>query len=116
MPAASAAWLRIGLSRSAVSDLPEFGRPLPGRLAIGFHLVDYAVHGWDVARTIGVPYHPAGDVLAATVEIARMVPDGAERLEPGAAFAPALPVAAGTDPLTEILLRLGRDPARTRLG
>lgn len=93
--------------------IPEFGdRPFPGRLAVGFHLVDYVVHGWDVAQSLGVPFEPEPDVLAATLPIVRGVPDDPSRHEPGAAFAPALPVPDGADPLTEILLLLGRDPGR----
>ncbi|MFI5893556.1 TIGR03086 family metal-binding protein [Actinoplanes sp. NPDC051513] len=89
-------------------ELPEFGASFPGRLAIGFHLVDYVVHGWDVAVSLGRPYAPDPAVLAATLPLARSVPDDASRLAPGAAFAPALPVPADADPLSEILLRLGR--------
>lgn len=88
--------------------LPDFGASFPGRLAIGFHLVDYVVHGWDVAASIGAPWHPDPAVLAATLPLARAVPDGPARLEPGAAFAPAEPVPADAGPLAEILLRLGR--------
>ena len=95
--------------------LPEFGtdRPFPGRLAVGFHLVDYVVHGWDVARSLDLPFQPADEVLALTVPIARAVPGGAARLAAGAAFGPELAVAPGADPLTEILARLGRDPGWT---
>ena len=42
---------------------PEFGpgAAFPGSQAIGFHFVDYVVHGWDVARTIDKPFTlPAG--------------------------------------------------------
>jgi uncharacterized protein (TIGR03086 family) len=92
--------------------LPEFSteQTFPGRLAIGFHLVDYVVHGWDVARSLGLPYQPSADVLALTLPIARSVPDDQARLAPGAPFGPGLAVAPGADPLTEILSRLGRDP------
>jgi hypothetical protein len=38
------------------------------------------------------------------------VPGGAARLQPGAAFAPGLPVPQGAATLDEILLLLGRDP------
>ncbi|WP_430782794.1 TIGR03086 family metal-binding protein [Actinoplanes sp. G11-F43] len=91
--------------------LPEAGGALPARLAIGMHLVDYAVHGWDVARTIGAAYRLDDDVLAATLEIVRAVPDGPGRLAPGSPFGPGRAVPAGAGPLDEILLRLGRDPA-----
>ena len=92
--------------------LPELSteRTFPGRLALTFHLVDYVVHGWDVATTLGLPFHPSAETLAVTLPIARSVPDGAGRLAPGAAFAPAVPVPPDADPLTEILLLLGRRP------
>jgi len=92
--------------------LPEFSvdRPVPGRRAIGFHLVDYVVHGWDVARALDLPFTLPDEVLAAALPIARAVPDDAARLAPGAAFAPGTPVPADADPLTEIITRLGRSP------
>jgi uncharacterized protein (TIGR03086 family) len=92
--------------------MPEFSteQTFPGRLVIGFHLVDYLVHGWDVARSLNLPFRPPADVLALTLPIVRAVPDDRSRLAPGAAFAPGLAVPSGADPLTEILVRLGRDP------
>jgi uncharacterized protein (TIGR03086 family) len=93
--------------------LPEITRApdFPAPQAIGFHLVDYVVHGWDVATALGIDAPPLDDaVLAAALRIARAVPDGADRLAPGAAFAPARPVPTGADALTEILLLLGRRP------
>ena len=118
-PAAAAAVLNAFTAEDVLERpfvLPEFDatRPLPGRLVIGFHLVDYVVHGWDVAHSIGAPFQPDAEVLAAALPIVRAVPDDASRLEPGAAFAPGRPVPAGADPLTEILLLLGRDPAADR--
>jgi uncharacterized protein (TIGR03086 family) len=90
--------------------LPEIStsRAVPGSIAVGFHLVDYVVHGWDVAVAAGLGFAPDAALLAAALPIARAVPTGAARLVPGAAFAPALDVRAGADPLTEILLLLGR--------
>jgi uncharacterized protein (TIGR03086 family) len=93
--------------------LPEFSDPgpYPGRLAVGFHLVDYVVHGWDVARALGADFRPDPGTVRLTVPIARAVPGGEARRRPGAAFAPGLTVPPGADELTEILLLLGRDPA-----
>ena len=92
--------------------LPEItARPVPGRLAIGFHLVDYVVHGWDVARTLGLPYDLPPEVVAAALPIAEAVPAGEARLAPGSAFAPPVPE-AGDDPLNRILALLGRDPGK----
>ena len=46
----------------------------PAAQAIGFHFIDYLVHGWDVARSLGVAYQPEPGVLAAALPIARAVP------------------------------------------
>ncbi len=93
--------------------LPEIS-PLttfPGSQAIRFHLVDYVVHGWDVARSIDVPYVLDQDVLDAALRVALAVPDGAPRLAPGAAFAPSVAAAADeVDVLDRIVALLGRDP------
>jgi uncharacterized protein (TIGR03086 family) len=89
--------------------LPEVAgaRPVRGVTAIGFHLVDYVVHGWDVARALGLPFSLPDEVLALALPVARAVPGGERRLSPGAAFAPAVDFDPA-DPLTEILGRLGR--------
>lgn len=93
--------------------LPEFGAgvQVPGREAISFHFVDYVVHGWDVARSLGVPFELSTDLLRIAVPIAEAVPDGDHRLVPGAAFAPRLPEPDDGDPLGRILTLLGRSPS-----
>ncbi|MCX4097429.1 TIGR03086 family metal-binding protein [Nocardia sp. alder85J] len=92
-------------------DLPEFapGFRAPGSLAIGFHFIDYVVHGWDVARTLGLDYRLDDTLAEPALGIATAVPDGTERLQPGAAFAPSLS-SPTTDPLERILTLLGRSP------
>lgn len=93
--------------------LPEIS-PLttfPGRQAIGFHLIDYVVHGWDVARTIDAKFALDADVLDAGWVVARSVPDGPERLRPGSAFAPGRATAEDAGVLDRIVAHLGRDPA-----
>ena len=88
--------------------LPEISpHPVPGRTAIGFHLVDYVAHGWDVAHTLGLAYDLPPDVLAAALPVAEGVPDAA-RVGPEAAFGPRLRN-PGEDPLARILALLGRD-------
>jgi uncharacterized protein (TIGR03086 family) len=106
--------------------LPEFtrDRSFSATRAIGFHCLDYVVHGWDVARTLDLPYDPGPELLAAVLPIARAVPGGAPRLAPGSAFGPALApahdAAHDADPLALLLAELGRAadwrspaPART---
>jgi uncharacterized protein (TIGR03086 family) len=92
--------------------LPEAPGPIPGRLAISFHLVDYVVHGWDVARSLDLPWDLPQDVLRQALPIAEMVPDDASRLSPGAPFAPRLPAPPGDDLLDRLLTLLGRSPDR----
>ncbi|MDX8033391.1 TIGR03086 family metal-binding protein [Lentzea sp. BCCO 10_0856] len=96
-------------------ELPEF-RPVsrfPAAQAISFHLIDYVVHGWDVARSLGLDHHLAPDLAGPALRIALAVPDGDNRLEPGAAFGPALAVDDDADPLHRILALLGRSPEWT---
>jgi len=91
--------------------LPEI-RPVSrfsGARAIGFHMVDYVVHAWDVARSIDVPYRLDPTVAELSLKIALAVPNGDTRLEPGAAFRPALTGSVDT-PLDRILTALGRSP------
>jgi uncharacterized protein (TIGR03086 family) len=91
--------------------LPELrDAPVPAQTAVGFHLLDYVVHTWDVAVSVGGDVPIASDVLDAALAIARQVPDGPARAAPGAAFAHALPVPPGSSVLAELLLLVGRDP------
>jgi uncharacterized protein (TIGR03086 family) len=91
--------------------LPEISPTLrfPAAEAIGFHLVDYVVHGWDVARALGRGYDLEPRVLAAALPIARAVPDGDRRRRPGAAFAPRAAASSG-GPLDQVVALLGRRP------
>jgi uncharacterized protein (TIGR03086 family) len=91
--------------------LPEISPKLrfPAVEAIGFHFVDYVVHGWDVARALGLGYDLEPDVLAAAVSIAQTVPDGERRRQPGAAFAPRVAATSG-GVLDQIVALLGRRP------
>jgi uncharacterized protein (TIGR03086 family) len=91
--------------------LPQVSTELrfPAAEAIGFHFVDYVVHGWDVARALGLGYDLEPDVLAGALPIAWSVPDGERRRRPGAAFAPRVTVTGGSV-LDQILALLGRRP------
>src|ERR1017187_501060 len=95
-------------------SLPEIipGVEFPGAQAISFHFIDYVVHGWDVARSLGLPYTLDPDLVEAALPVAEAVPDGKRRLRPGSAFRPRLSAPAGTgaDPMDRILALLGRSP------
>ena len=91
--------------------LPEIARGLmfPARQAISFHFVDYVVHSWDVARTLGAPLDFDPALLGVALSVAKAVPGGDARLAPGAAFAPGVDWPGGSR-LDEIVALLGRSP------
>jgi uncharacterized protein (TIGR03086 family) len=93
--------------------LPEFGpgATAPGEMAIGFHFVDYVVHAWDVASTIGASLDLPDDVIAAVLPLAVAVPDGEFRDAEGAPFRRAIDADGSAAGLERILLHLGRSPA-----
>lgn len=95
--------------------LPEFGpdAAFPGSQAVGFHFVDYVVHGWDVARAIEQPFTLPADVISAVLPLVIAVPDGDFRNAPGSPFAPAIATDEEVSDLDRILLHLGRSPAWT---
>jgi uncharacterized protein (TIGR03086 family) len=92
--------------------LPEFtaGSPFPARQAVSFHFIDYVVHSWDVARTLGLEARFTTELLDAALPVARAVPAGQARLAPGAAFAPAVDWPGGSH-LDRVVSVLGRSPA-----
>ncbi len=93
--------------------LPEFRpEPFPAEQAIGFHLVDYVVHAWDVAKTLGADLTFDDEVLDAAHAVAAIVPAGPVRLAPGAAFGPEVPWEGGSR-LDQLVAYLGRSPAWT---
>jgi uncharacterized protein (TIGR03086 family) len=97
---------------------PEFWLPnvhethrFPAARAIGFHLLDYVVHSWDVAASIGRPLTIAEDLVAAAQEVAdRDVPDNERRRRPNAGFQPPVAGTDDPDPFRRLLAFLGRDP------
>ncbi len=101
----------------ATFALPEFGpgATFPGAMAIGFHFVDYVVHGWDVARSIGAAFELPRDVIAAVLPIAFAVPDGEFRTAEGSPFRRAVAVDDEAGDMDRVLAHLGRSPAWTSL-
>lgn len=92
--------------------LAEFSTTMtfPALQAVSFHFVDYVVHSWDVARTLGLPLEFEPDVLEAALEVAKSVPNDETRLAPGAAFAPEVAY-TGDSTLDRIVAMLGRSPS-----
>jgi uncharacterized protein (TIGR03086 family) len=115
-----AAYAELPATLDSVFVLPEFGDPadppsFPAAQAIGFHFIDYVVHGWDVARSLGHTFELADELQGPALAVTLRVPGGEARLKEGAAFAPALDSNANGDSdsepiLDRILRRLGRSP------
>lgn len=105
-----AAFAADGVDETAFT-LPEFGpdATLPGETALGFHFVDYVVHGWDVAVAIGAPFTLPADVISAVLPLAMAVPDGEFRDAPDSPFTRGLEQ-TDDDGLARILRHLGRRP------
>ncbi|OIJ65286.1 TIGR03086 family metal-binding protein [Streptomyces mangrovisoli] len=92
-------------------QIREFGF-FPGRVALGMHVLDCVVHGWDVARTIGVAYDPDADLVDLALRVAARIPAGSPSDDrPRAAFAPAVEIAADSPALERLLGLVGRRPA-----
>lgn len=79
----------------------------PARQAIGFHLLDTLIHGWDIAVSIGEPFSCPESDARLLLAIAEKVP---VNRPPGAPFAPVLPHAGENGPFDRALTLLGRDP------
>src|SRR5690242_4655038 len=91
--------------------LAEFGpnAAFPGAQAVSFHFIDYVVHSWDVAKSLGTPLTFRPELLEAAHTVAQIVPTGDVRLTPGSAFAADIPW-SGNDTLDNIVAYLGRNP------
>jgi uncharacterized protein (TIGR03086 family) len=101
----------------ALFALPEFGHNavFPGAIAMGFHFVDYVVHGWDVAAALGVDYELPADVIAAVLPLVFQVPGGEVRDLEAVPFDRELEPIDGAGDFDRILRHLGRNP-EVRLG
>lgn len=93
--------------------LPDFGKGavFPFEQAIGFHFIDYVVHGWDVARAIRAPFTLPDNVIDAALVLGLQVPGGDYRTGASAPFGPALDQAPDGTGFDRLLRHLGRSPA-----
>jgi uncharacterized protein (TIGR03086 family) len=102
---------------AAIADDAVLGRQLtinhfgtfPGPIALHMHLVDTVAHGWDLARTLGLPYEPDAEAVHAALRLAERIP--AEGREVNGSFALRVDVPPDASELDRFLALLGRDPA-----
>ncbi|MFJ1764162.1 TIGR03086 family metal-binding protein [Amycolatopsis sp. NPDC088138] len=98
----------------AIADDAVLGRQIavntfgtfPGPVALQMHLVDTVAHGWDLARTLGLPYEPDAEAVHAAMRMAELIPD--EGREKNGSFAHSVDVPADESELDRFLARLGR--------
>ncbi|MGW7483312.1 TIGR03086 family metal-binding protein [Nonomuraea muscovyensis] len=93
-------------------EVREFG-VFRGRVAMSMHFVDFLVHGWDVAASIGVPYPLDEEAAVVALAIASEWPDTPGFRGLGAPFGTRVPVRADATDFDRLLGLLGRSPAWT---
>jgi uncharacterized protein (TIGR03086 family) len=105
--AAAEAWAAPG---AWDGDTVMGATPMPASLVGPMMLAEFAVHGWDVARTVGAGYEVPDDlgrvVLTAVEGMAQMGRDGGW-------YGPEVPVPADAPAFDRALGLSGRDPDRT---
>jgi uncharacterized protein (TIGR03086 family) len=99
-----------GVTSGDVLWLPELSeeRAFPAPLAVGFHTIDYVIHAWDVARSVGYHLAVPDSVVEPALNLARSLP--APR-GPGGPFLTEIEISPGMDPLDQLLAWSGRNPA-----
>lgn len=81
--------------------------PTLGVQLVGFELIETVVHGWDIARGLGLELPVDDDVARSTLAGARMWVDDSVRM-PGM-FGPEV-ATSSAGPLDQLVAFLGRDP------
>jgi uncharacterized protein (TIGR03086 family) len=91
--------------------VPGFGA-VPAAQAVGMHFIDYLVHGWDVAVSVGVDPGLDEEACATVLRIgAAWPPDSPAIWGPDGAFGHRVEVAADAPVADRMLGFLGRSPA-----
>lgn len=82
---------------------------LPLSTGMGMHIVDYVVHGWDVARSIGYPWDYDEELVEAAYRIMLRFPTN----RPSKAFDVMVPIADDAPVTDKLMAYVGRDPQWT---
>jgi uncharacterized protein (TIGR03086 family) len=85
----------------------SFGE-MPAEVVAGINFLDTLVHGWDVAKAVGVDPTLDPTLASAALEVARMVVTDERR--GGKGFGNAIAIAAGSAPTDELVAFVGRQP------
>ena len=90
--------------------MPEI-RPtaaLPATFAIGAHLLDLAVHAWDIGVAVGRPPRLDDELMGAVLDVARAIPNTARGAD--GPFEGEVASVEGDDDFAVALRLCGRDP------
>ena len=102
-----AAWREPGAWEGSTS---VGGIDMPADACGATGLDELVVHGWDVARALGVPYEiDEASVAGARVFVDMVTGPGVQ--PPPGLFGPAVPVAGDASALDQLVALTGRDPA-----
>ena len=110
---AAATSMDAGLRSGAAERPLRLGEAsLPGPQALGLILMEYQVHGWDLAVATGQHFEPPVEATAASLQFApgMLSPDYQGE---GKSFAPAVEVSATASALDRLVGLTGRDPQWT---
>lgn len=104
---AAAAWSEP----QALDGTVQFGPgEFPAEAAAGITLLELTVHGWDLARSVGLDYDVDPAVAQAVAGIASGIDNATA---PDGAFAPPVDVSDDVEPFLAALAKTGRDPFQT---
>lgn len=107
--ASSSAEVSAAFEACTLDRLEVYGYgSIPLSTALRMHIVDYVIHGWDVAAAVGVPFSVSDELAAAAYEIMLAFPD---KPRPNKAFGVKVPVPSSGSVLDQFLGYVGRDPA-----
>lgn len=92
-------------------SLGGFGT-FPAGIALGVHVADVVVHGWDIATATGAEVTVDDDLATAAIEVVLSFPESA--WGPGGAFSHKIELPADAPAMDRLLGLCGRDPAAGR--
>jgi uncharacterized protein (TIGR03086 family) len=90
------------------------GSRMDGPAAVAMVLGEYVLHGWDLARAVGLPWTPPPAACEAALEFFQGMIAPEYRVGDQAYFGPEVPVPPGAAPLERLLGFAGRDPHWSR--
>jgi uncharacterized protein (TIGR03086 family) len=104
---AAAAAVAAAFAAPAADPIEVYGYgTLPLSTGMAMHIVDYVVHGWDVARSIGYRWHYDEELVDAAYRIMLRFPTS----RPNKAFDVIVPVADDAPVTDKLMAYVGRDP------